>query len=158
MTPDEAMFNKHILEAGFQMGLDEGHWGIFEEDSINTTWPQVFIWIAARPKVGCPDKYYLRFDLQGYPSAAPTACPWDVENDVRLDSDKWPKGGPTISSVFNPLGWNSNALYAPCDRLAMIGHDWRQDFPDYWWQPTFKIEKYLQFIYTRLQSGDYVRG
>lgn len=152
-----AKLKEHLEEAGFQMGLDEGMWGLVNEDQAFASWPYVFIWIAAREKPGCPNKYHFRIDVSGYPAAAPTACPWDMEKDARLASEKWPKGGLTVSSVFNP-GWNPNALYAPCDRLAMPGHDWRREFPDYWWSPSSRIEKYLHFLHTRLQSKDYVRS
>jgi hypothetical protein len=157
MNPSMAMLIMHLQEAGFQQGMDEGMWGIQNDVGMELpNWPYVFIWIAARDKPGCPNKYYFRFDMTGYP-AAPTALPWNMERNERLENDKWPKGkGVIVSSVFNP-GWPS--LYAPCDRLAMQGHpDWQKEFPDYWWKEGSRIEKYLSFIHTRLQSNDYVQG
>ena len=155
MTPDESIFRLHTASAEFRQGIDEGMWDIVE-NKVQMQGPFVIIWIAARQKPGCPDKYFFRFNLQNYPSVAPTACPWDVDTDQRLPDEKWPKGGPQVSTVFNP-NWNKNALYAPCDRVAMEGHRevWEKQFPDYWWQPHFTIVKYLNFVYRRLNSSDY---
>lgn len=157
MTPDMALVRQHLMEAGFQIGVDEGYWGIENDEMLALpTWPYLFIWIAARHKPGCPNKYHFRFDVAQYPVVAPNACPWDMQTNLRLPNEKWPNGGGLVTSVFNP-GWNPNALYAPCDRLAIIGHNWSQEFPDYWWNSSSRLEKYLHFIYTRLQSKEYVQ-
>lgn len=152
MTPEEKAVRSHIAEANFQIGVDEGRWGIEKE----YPWPFVLIWVKAASKTGCPDKYCFRFDLTGYPSAAPTACPWDAESDKRLDNQLWPKGGNHVASVFNP-GWNGGiALYAPCDRIAIPGHgQWATKFPHLWWRSDFKIIVYLNFLYQLLNSPEY---
>lgn len=157
-TPDLILFNKHVNEAGFQIGVDKGMWGIVDDDSELPTWPFVFIWIKTAEKQNCPDKYTFRFDLTSYPASAPTACPWDIEKKAVLAEGLWPKGNVIITSVFKP-SWKPNglyALYAPCDRLAMAGHDqWKQQHKDLWWKPSFKIEKYLHYVHRLLNSSDY---
>ena len=76
----------------------------------------------------------------------------------RLESSLWPKGRNFVSNTFNP-GWNPNALYTPCDRAAMAGHDgWKTQFPELWWQPHFKITVYLHFLHRLLNSKDYVNS
>ncbi len=66
----------------------------------------------------------------------------------------WPKGPGNISAVFNP-NWNGGiALYAPCDRAAMAGHDaWKVKFPGWWWQSDFTIVKYLEFVHKCVNPG-----
>ncbi len=156
MSPDLLQFNQHISEAGFQTGIDNLIWGIVDDNSERPTWPIVVIWVQAAPKANHPDKYYFRFELSGYPAQAPTACPWSIEQNSRLPNEQWPKGINFVSGTFNP-GWNLNALYAPCDRLAMAGHEgWQIQFPELWWQPTFKIQVYLHFLHRLLNSADYV--
>jgi site-specific DNA recombinase len=55
--------------------------------------------------------------------------------------------------------WRRSALYAPCDRAAMIGHDqWREVHRGLWWEPTFTIVVYLRFLRRLLNSKDYLHG
>ncbi|HEV2480601.1 MAG TPA: hypothetical protein VGS79_13085, partial [Puia sp.] len=92
------------------------------------------------------------------PAAAPTACPWDITTNRRLENAQWPHGPKLVTPTFN-YGWNANALYAPCDRVAMVGHaQWQTQYPDLWWQPTFKITVYLHFLHQLLHSSDYARS
>lgn len=137
-----------------------GKWGIVDAGPLYPTWPVVDIWVAAHEKVGSPDKYYFRFNLSGYPSTAPTACPWNIATNQKLAFDKWPKGGLLVSSVFRIEWFNRNALYAPCDRGADLpGHsNWAQQHAEYYWQSTFTIHKYLRFLYEILHTGDYIYG
>jgi hypothetical protein len=158
MRPDTALFHHHVMDAEFQAGVDRHEWGIYEENHEYPTWPIVIIWIQALSKEPSLEKYYFRFDLSGYPVSAPTACPWDVEFNRRLDNSQWPRGQKLVSATFN-YGWNPNALYAPCDRVAMAGHDvWSMQHPDLWWLSTFKITVYLNFLHRLLNSADYAKA
>lgn len=159
MKPDLQLFLEHIQDAPFLLGVDEDRWGIHDEENIEDNWPYIILWIKAPKKKGCPEKYYFRFDLSGYSSQAPTACPWEIEENKKLDSSKWPKGSKLVSSVFNP-GWNNgDALYCPCDRKALKGHDrWKNQYPELWWRSDDTIVKYLTFVHGILNSGDYVRA
>jgi hypothetical protein len=158
LRPDAAMFQQHINEADFQLGIDNGSWGFLNSDEPLAGWPNVTIWVKAAKKANWPDKYYFSFELSGYPGQAATACPWNAETNARLDNSLWPRGNRFVSHTFN-FGWNANALYAPCDRLAMQGHDgWREQFPELWWQPDFTITVYLNFIYHLLNSSDYAKS
>jgi hypothetical protein len=158
MRPDAAVFHQHIREAEYLAGVDRGDWGIHGDSASLLTWPVVIFWVHALSKEGKPDRYYFRFELSGYPAVAPTACPWDSTTNLRLENAQWPKGPKLVTPTFN-YGWNANALYAPCDRAAMVGHDgWRTQYPELWWQPTFKITIYLHFLYRLLHSSDYAKS
>lgn len=158
MRPDAAIFHEHIQSAEFQAGVDRGDWGVHQENPEYPEWPIVVLWISALEKPGKPNRYYFRFDLNAYPQVAPTACPWNIATGARLDNGLWPRGSALVSFTFN-FGWNATALYAPCDRVAMVGHDlWRTQFPDLWWQPSFQITVYLKFIHGLLHSSDYARS
>lgn len=158
MKPDAAIFLQHLHEAEFQAGSDRGNWGIYGDGAGLPDWPVVIIWVKASPKPGKPDRFYFRFELLGYPASAPTACPWEVATNARLRNEHWPKGPKLVTPTFN-YGWNANALYAPCDRVAMVGHDgWRTQFPELWWQSTFNITVYLHFLYQLLHSSDYEKS
>lgn len=158
MRPDTAIFHQHIIDAEFLAAVDNGMWGIKDEDHQYPAWPVVLIWVQAAPKNNHPDKYYFRFDLSGYPNSAPTACPWNISTNNRLENNQWPRGRKFVSNTFN-FGWNPNALYTPCDRIAMQGHDaWKAQFPELWWQPSFKINVYLNFLHRLLNSSDYANS
>jgi len=67
-----------------------------------------------------------------------------------------PKGLGNVTKVFNPEWNNGVALYAPCDRMAMPGHEsWKPQFPNVWWQPGFTIVVYLDFVHSCLNRRKY---
>jgi hypothetical protein len=158
MSPDTLLFQSHTQKASFQECVDQGMWGIEPGYDKFQHWPIVLIWIQALPKPNGPQRYYFRFDLQGYPASAPTACPWNNNTNTRLENALWPTGKCLVSKTFN-YNWNSNALYTPCDRVAMIGHDvWKTQFPELWWQSDFTISTYLHFLHGLLNSSDYAKS
>lgn len=146
VKPDQSLFTKHLGEAPFQSGSDSGHWGIANAHS-NIAWPNAILWVVADPQIVPAGKLFLKFDLQGYPEAAPTSFPWDIEKSTRLENDRYPKLTGTFAKVFRVDWMEGKALYAPCDRLAMPGHEtWQGQFPFWWWQPHFTIVNYLKFV------------
>lgn len=133
-------------EPAFLLGAALGKWGLLES-AEKCVWPHVLIWVVSDKKFIANSRIHLRFTLDGYPEQAPTGCPWDVVGSKALAPGEWPKGEVNVSRVFKP-SWNATALYAPCDRVAMSGHDpWRQQFPRWWWQPDFTIVRYLEFVH-----------
>lgn len=154
MSLDRSMFQQHASEGFFLIAADESRWGIHQE----LTWPYVIMWVQALAKPGKPERFYFKFNLSGYPGTAPTACPWDIATNTRLDNSRWPKGNNLVSKTFN-YGWRQDALYAPCDREAMKGHEaWQTQLPELWWQSNFKINVYLDFLHRLLNSADYARS
>jgi hypothetical protein len=153
MTAEEALFRAHLESVPFLSGLDRGRWGFLGEPSV--VWPQSILWVQCEPRFGASDRLSLRFDVTGYSTSAPNAAPWDAEKNQPLPIDKWPKGPGNVSKVFNP-GWNSGALYAPCDRVAMVGHDpWKAAHPQWWWTPDSDITLYLEFVHRCLNPRDH---
>lgn len=158
MTPAESALRAHIEESPFLEGVDREKWGL-HSDPAKIAWPIVTLWVGAAAKPNCADRYFLRFDLTGYPNHAPTACPWDVDADTRLPNAKWPRGPRFVSRVFNPNWDGGKAVYAPCDRLAMAGHEqWQTAHPDVWWQASHTIVNYLRFVHRLLHLEDYING
>ena len=159
MSTDRLLFEMHISEGEFQSGVDKGYWGIHPNTlELKEHWPKVIIWVQAAYKESGKERYYLCFDLAGYSAVAPTACPWDVELNKPLKPDLWPKGGTLVDSVFKH-SWRLDALYIPCDRVAIPGHDgWRTQYPNLWWQPHFKIDRYLNHIHLILNSSEYAKA
>ena len=54
-----------------------------------------------------------------------------------LAADQWPKGaGGRVTSVFRTNWKGGTALYLPCDRVSIQGHDnWRTEMPSKIWRP-----------------------
>ena len=152
---DEKVFREHISAGPFQSGEANGRWRL-----LDINWPQVFIVIVAAERDNAPSEYTFRFDCCDYPATSPTAQPWDWVQQSPLSHDKWPGGSGRVQVAFNP-GWNDQALYLPCDRLALIGHEnWRTQHPDMIWSRDKDITFYLRIIYDLLHSSTYsgVRG
>lgn len=153
MKPNETMLKAHLESAPFLAGVDCGKWGLFDApEAMNLTNP--IFWVRGDKRTLQEGRVHLRFNTENYPQQAPTACPWDVATNAILATQSWPKGAHA-SIVFNP-GWKADALYAPCDRIAMQGHEgWKNLCPQWWWEPSFTIVRYLEFIYVCLNPADH---
>jgi hypothetical protein len=148
-TPDERVFRQHLEGGAFLRGAARGRWRL-----VKIAWPHAVIAVSAAAREGSPSEYGFRFELTNYPQV-PTAQPWDLALDRPLDPGRWPTGRSRLACAFNP-GWNAQALYIPCDRQAIQGHDaWLTQHPSMIWRPTGDITQYLSVLYELLNSGDY---
>jgi hypothetical protein len=149
--PDERTFRSHLGGARFRAGVDRGDWRLTTDEWV---WPHPIIAVGAAARSESPEEVALRFTVDGYPTLAPTSAPWDPEKDQPLPHELWP-AGDRVSLAFNP-GWNENALYIPCDRLAIAGHDgWLEQHKAYLWNPSRDICDYLRVIHDLLHSSGY---
>lgn len=148
MAPDEKALCADLESGRFLAGEARKRWRL-----VAVHWPAVQIGITARDG----HEFVLCFDCSGYPQTAATARLWDSVKNAPLDVARWPKGGGRIAAVFNP-NWKSGvALYLPCDRAAIEGHDnWRNEHPSKIWNPAKGITQYLEVVHELLQSRDYV--
>jgi len=153
-SPDYCLFKRHLEEAPFLVGADEGRWGLIAVEAMQD-WPRCKLWVRCDPRFQAGGRVVLRFQADNYSASAPTAQPWSEPANAPLAAAEWPKGPGNVSKVFNP-GWNATALYAPCDRTAMVGHDaWKQVFPQLWWTPDHTLVDYLTFIFRVLNPVRY---
>ena len=148
MAPDERAFRADVAKAAFRLGEAEDRWHLYE-----VAWP--FAQIGVKAKDGI--EYVLRFDCAGFPVAPPTAQPWDRSKNVQLAAKSWPKGrGGRLSAVFRTDWKGGSALYLPCDRVSIPGHDaWRTQMPSKIWRPTAGIIHYLELVHELLNCSDY---
>ena len=151
MTPDERTFRAHIEEGPFRAGVEAGRWWL-----IAFEWPIAFIAIRAARRANAPDAFVLRFDMTNYPGAAPTGAPWDLVTGALMGGDRRPKG-ERVAMAFN-AGWSGGqALYIPCDRLAIAGHDaWAGQYRQWIWEDGKDITLYLRLVSELLTDEDYV--
>jgi hypothetical protein len=150
LSPDERTFRAHLHGGNFLRGAARGRWRL-----VSLSWPVAVIAIGAAHRSGSPAEYGFRFELTNYPQAGPTAQPWDSNHDTALAVGRWPTGKSRVAAAFN-AGWNPSALYLPCDRIAIQGHDgWRTQHPHLIWSPTGDITQYLRIVHELLNSSDY---
>ena len=149
--PDERVFLDHIGWGPFQSGVARERWRL-----ISVEWPYAVISVSAAPRPNGPKEYALRFNLTNYPQLAPTARPWDAERNSPLEDAKRPHGTSRVPMAFRTNWKNGTALYLPCDRVAMEGHEaWRTQHPSQLWKPNGDITQYLRIVHELLNSGDY---
>ncbi len=147
-APDERAFTADVAKAAFRLAEAEGRWRLLQIE-----WP--FVQIKVRAKDA--QEYVLRFNCQGYPQTPPTAGPWDPDRKTILAFEKWPRGqGGRVTAVFRPEWKNGSALYLPCDRESIAGHEnWRTEMPSKIWRPADGIIQYLELVHELLHSKDY---
>ncbi len=152
MTLEERAFRSHIEKGPFRSGVAQGHWRL-----ISINWPFTTIAVSAASRPNGPSEYAFRFNLTNYTQMAPTACPWNCENDTPLEDGKRPHGGDRVNLAFRTDWKNGIALYLPCDREAMdAGHaGWQNTHPWMLWNPNGDITQYLRIIHDLLNSKDY---
>jgi len=147
LAPDELSLRSDLRAARFLAGEDRGRWKLRK-----IVWPKVFIDVFARDGVA----YSLRLDVSEYPATAPTGSFWDPETDKLLAFARWPQGGERIRLAFRTDWKDGTALYIPCDRLSIVGHDgWLTQYPQLLWDPRKGITKYLEVVQDLLHSKDY---
>lgn len=147
-SPDERAFLADIEKPNFRLSQLEGRWRL-----LSVTWPHAYIGVTAKDG----REFVVRFNAQGYPQSPPTACLWDLERNEILTLDQWPKSsGGRVGAVFNHAWKQGTALYLPCDREAIAGHDnWRTEMPSKIWRPEDGIIQYLELVHELLHSRDY---
>jgi hypothetical protein len=146
VNADERAFQMHMERPDFQVAVLKGRWRV-----LRIAWPHVDIGVRARDGL----EWGFRFLLDGYPARLPNAKPCAIETGAPLPGTLWPKGLGRFSAVFNP-NWNQAALYLPCDRLALPGHDqWVTQLPEMLWPPLRGIIHYLEILYDLLNSSAY---
>jgi hypothetical protein len=148
MAPDEKALRADLESGRFLAGETKRRWRL-----VSVNWPAVQIAVTARDE----HEYVLRFDCSGYPQNPPTAQLWDSIRNAPLELALWPKGSGRIAAVFRSDWKGGVALYLPCDRTAIEGHDgWRTEHPSKIWNPSRGITQYLGIVHELLQSRDYV--
>lgn len=145
-SPDQELFDTHLESANYMVGSPH-NWELINVEG--QVWPYHFFRI---PSLYGSGEYVFRFNLANYPSEAPTATFWDIENNVMLPFEKWPQFTPRQIQVFRS-NWQSGAcFYLPCDRVTMkLKPGWKSEHPDLWWNSqNDTIVKYLAELHQNL--------
>jgi hypothetical protein len=148
MNPDEMALRADLAKPAFRAGVAEERWRL-----VSIDWPHAQIAVTAKDG----REYTLRFNCANFPEAPPTAGLWDTGRNAQLASDLWPRSkGGRLGAVFRPDWKGASALYLPCDRESIAGHDnWRSEMPSKIWRPSAGIVQYLELVHELLNSRDY---
>jgi hypothetical protein len=150
-SPSEKLLREHLAGGRLRAGIDSGHWRIASE----LDWPHLVIAVSAASRDSGPGEFALRFDLDNYPTRAPTATPWDIETNTQLAAAKRPKGH-RVGMAFRADWEGGRALYVPYDRVALESHQaWLTQYPRYVWDTTKNIAFYLRNVHELLNDDDY---
>jgi hypothetical protein len=153
VAPDERALDEHLRGGRFQSGAAAGHWRL-----VCVTWPVTLVAVSAAERPGSPSEFVLRFELTGYPHAAPTGGLWDLGTDASLLPACRPKGD-RAAQLFRVDGWKggATAMYAPWDRIGLEAHpDWASTYPNDAWNPTRDLSFILSKIHEVLNADDYL--
>ena len=146
--PDEKIFDEHLKSAEYFIAVEDGKWAMVDSDF---EWPKRLFWIKSTLPKYLNDRVYFLFDLANYPSAAPSAVPWDIEINIKLGINRWPSGNDRVEKAFKPNWDGGNSLYIPCDRSTMKDHpNWQQQYPQDRWTSDKTIVHYLRIVYELL--------
>lgn len=146
LTSDHVALLDHLNAAPFLMGDMNGRWRLRD-----IAWPLVFVDVTARDGRA----YTVRLHCEGYPGM-PTGAFWDLATGQWLAANRWPRTGARFGSALRTDWQNGTALYIPCDRTSIAGHEvWLQLHPAWGWSPAVGIARYLDVVWTMLNGDDY---
>jgi hypothetical protein len=147
LTHEHAALLRHLEEAPFLMGEMNHQWRLRQLD-----WPYVYCDVLARDG----RSYTLRLQCDNYPNA-PTGAFWDPQVGSWLVAHKWPRTGARFGAALRSDWQGGTALYIPCDRQSLPGHEvWLQQHPAWAWDPKVGLARYLTVVWTMLNGDDYV--
>jgi len=147
VSADQAKLLEHLEQAAFLMGEMDSRWRLRE-----VSWP--FIFVDIRAKDDC--EFTLRLQCDGYP-APPTGAFWDPLSNSWLPASRWPRTGARFGVALRADWHGGTALYIPCDRNGIAGHEqWLQLHPAWCWDPAIGVARYLDVVWSMLNGDDYV--
>ena len=153
MAPDERALRENLRGGRFLAGVAAGRWRL-----VSVDWPFALVTVSAGERPNSPTDFVLRFELAGYPHAAPTGGLWDFATGGSLPASQRPKG-ERAAQLFRVDGWTggSTAMYAPWDRVGLQAHpEWAQTYRLQAWNPTRDLSFILANVHEVLNSDEYL--
>jgi hypothetical protein len=147
LSLDHAKLLEHLEAAPYLLGETGKRWQM-----RNVVWPFLFVDVFAKDGKA----YTLRLQCDGYPNL-PTGAFWDLSAGAWLPAHRWPRTGARFGNALRTDWQGGTALYIPCDRASIAGHEvWLQLHPAWVWSPEVGIARYLEVVWTMLNGDDYV--
>lgn len=135
-----------LSSKNFKVGVARGLWRLVE-----TKFPFYVFSVTERVSEGQDKEHFFRFELNGFPAAAPWAQFWDLARGVELPVAQRPQSNTLQKESFK--AWQHPAVYRPWDRFAGAHNDWSTKYPDLAWNPTRNLSFALNDLYQILNRG-----
>jgi hypothetical protein len=135
-----------LASARYHIGVLRGHWRQVAYD-----FPFLIIAVAAIEPKGDQSEYCFRFELSGFPGAAPEVKIWDCTANTTLAPDRRPKGSPRVTEAFKL--WGTDTIYRPWDRQGGLHNRWAITHPDLAWHPQRDLTFILEDIHGLLTAN-----
>lgn len=160
ITAAQRLLEADLARPEFLAGVARGDWALVRPAS-EADWPYVYTWVSAVARPKSPERYMVRWDLDGYNAQSPTGAFWDPDLKDFLPVNRWPKGksGSVVESVFKVAGWAApgRGFYHPYDRQARKGHDrWPEQDPQHVWTNQHTLTDFLTLVHRWLNCEAYL--
>jgi hypothetical protein len=146
---------KDMASARFRLGVKRALWRVHSYEH-----PLLFMAIRSINAKGEKREFGFKFDLEGFPGAAPMAWIWDLKNNVRLPENLRPTGCQRVEQAFK--NWGSNTVYRPWDRMAGPhfgpGTNQPQGVSNFFWNSTRDLTFILEDLHELLNLEARVGG
>lgn len=141
-----------LASARFRVGVSRGHWR-----QVSYEFPILIMTVAAIEPDGSSSEYCFRFELTGFPGAAPEVQIWDLATNALLEQTKRPKGSDRVVKGFQV--WPPNTtVYRPWDRHSGAHNNFAKSYPDLAWHPKRDLTFILEDLHGLLTSNAAGRG
>lgn len=148
LPADHAALLAYFETASYLLGEDGGRWEMRSVD-----WPTVYVDVWARDG----KQFTLRLTCDDYPAQPPTGTFWDYQQLTPLPPARWPRAGAHRGQALRSDWQGGAALYIPCDRQSINGHDqWPRLYPAWLWDSSVGLTRYLNVVSELLNGDDYV--
>lgn len=144
-NPAVSAVSTDLASVRFRVGLVRGQWRV-----ISYEFPLLIVGVAAVEPDGGASEYTFRFELAGFPGAAPAVQIWDVGAGTTLALEKRPKGSARVVAAFKD--WPpSQGIYRPWERAA--GPHFGQPHPSLAWHPKRDLAFVMEDLHGLLTSN-----
>ena len=146
---DQQAFEAHLQDAGYIIGVNKKKWKLAKK-----LWPDSIFEVKAK----CGKWWAISINFNGYPEEAPKGMFWSIaENRPLENSTETPNAIPINEDddVYLSFSTQSHGIYAPFDRLRKSNTGYNDTHLYQCWQPSKKINFYLENIYELLNSRNY---
>jgi hypothetical protein len=140
-----------LASTRFRAGARRGHWR-----KVSYEFPVLLMAVAATEPDGAASEYFFRFELTGFPGAAPEVMLWDVAATTLLAPNKHPKGTQRVTEAFK--AWGKGSIYRPWDRHGSKHNNWSTTHPELAWHPKRDLTFILEDLHGLLTSNAAAHG
>jgi hypothetical protein len=135
-----------LASPAFLAGVARGWWRL-----VSYEHPALVIAVKATEPDFSETEYHFRYELNQFPTLAPTAKIWDPVASVVLPPEKRPKGNPRVEKAFQ--SWGDDTVYRAWERVALAHSNWATAHPHAAWKPSMTLTNTLEDLHALLDGN-----